>query len=300
MDDTVKTPEQVTELLSLPILGAIVKFGRATNKNQNRRLIAFDDPSSPISESYRQLRTNLFFSSEERQTKVYVITSPGPEEGKSVTAANLAVVMAAAGRRVLLVDADMRRPVQHQIFGLENEVGLTTLLAADPRDDQAPQHLLRGSGGYAACLNDTEVPNLRVITSGFLPANPSEVLGTVMMQRWAKLFKNASNVDVVIFDTPPLLVVSDSTILAAATDAETIMILRAGKTRRTAAVKARAQLEQLGLTVNGVVLNQVTMRDLGGDYGYGYGYGYYYSSDKPTNKSANEKVNGRSIQHNKA
>src|SRR5262249_42437123 len=143
---------------------------------------------------------NLLFTTQSRKG-VYVVTSPSPEEGKSVTTANLAVTMAQAGLQVLLIDADLRRPRIHEIFNLENKVGLTSLLFADPskevnQDNGLPQM----PSNLKHCLQETGIPKLRVITSGFIPSNPTEILGSVLMQRWIDTFRDSSNIDIVLID----------------------------------------------------------------------------------------------------
>jgi succinoglycan biosynthesis transport protein ExoP len=274
LDDTVRTPDQVTKAIGLPVLGAIARFG---NKQDGypQRLITALDSTSPFAEGYRALRTNLLFSTEPGAKQAYIITSVGPQEGKSVTAANLAVVMAMAGLRVLLVDADLRRPKVHHIFELPNRVGLTTLLAANPLEGDGPLDAALPNGDQGAdCLQSTRVSGLRVITSGFLPSNPTEVLGSALMRRWFKAFVSANNVDVVIFDVSPSLVVSDSMALAAATGAEVLIVVEAGRARRRDVLQAREQFAKINVEVKGVILNQINARESG----YGYGY-YYYSSD---------------------
>lgn len=284
LDDTVRTADEATQMLGLPTLAVIQRFGK-TRDSYPQRLITYQDPGSPISEQYRTLRTNLLFSSNGNWAKgAYIISSPGPSEGKSITAANLAVTMAMAGLRVLLIDADLRRPRIHETFGLSNEVGLSTLLSADPNEVSAepsrgamPQNLLD-------CLQDTEVPGLRVISSGFVPLNPTEVLGSVAMQHWFDTFRSSKNVDIVLFDTPPCLVVADSAVLAAAIKVPVVLVLEAGETRRVAAVRAKEQMTQLGIEIKGVVLNAVSAREQGYEYGGGYYY-YYYSQDKAAKAS---------------
>ncbi len=296
LDDTVGSSEETAQMLKLPVLGMIPRFGKS-GEDPRKRLITFDDPSSPISESYRVLRTNLLFSVQGEGTQAYIVTSPGPEEGKSVTAANLAVAMAATGMRVLLVDADLRRPMIHRVLGLQNELGLTTLLSAAPAEE-----IDIGQFEVSAareCLQDTSVPRLRAITSGFLPANPAEVLGTTLMKRWFNAFRKASNVDVIIFDTPPVLVVSDAAVLAAATGASVVLVVNAGRTRRNAAIKAREQFTQLGVEVKGVVLNQISSRTMRDDYGYGGRYYYYYSSDSSRSGRQNGKPASKSAEQNR-
>ncbi|GAB4436518.1 MAG: hypothetical protein Kow00120_03610 [Anaerolineae bacterium] len=274
LDDTLKTPEETTQALALPILGTIVRFGKPDEAYTNR-LVTQADPSSPVAESYRALRTNLLFSTNNVVKRAFIVTSPGPEEGKTVTAANLAVVMAASGLRVLLIDADLRRPKVHQVFSLENRVGLTTLLSASPARTATNAD---ENEDFRRCLQDTAVPGLRVITSGFIPSNPTEVLGSALMQRWFQVFLSSQNVDVVLFDTPPALFMADSSVLAATINVPVVLVLEAGRTRRSAALRAKEQFAQLHVDVRGVILNMVKPVEHG--YGYGYGnYYYYYSSD---------------------
>ncbi|MBN1679621.1 MAG: polysaccharide biosynthesis tyrosine autokinase [Anaerolineae bacterium] len=278
LDDTIRTTEEATQTLALPTLAAITRFGK-TRDNYPQRLITYHDPGSPISEEYRTLRTNLLFSSNgstssEFTKGVYVITSPGPSEGKSVTTANLAVTMAMAGWRVLLVDTDLRRPRVHEVFNLDNSIGLSTLLSAEPSETPADNYDLPRN--LKECLQETQIPGLRVITSGYIPLNPTEVLGSVSMQRWFQEFRASKNVDIILFDTPPCLVVADSSVLASAIKAPVLLVIEAGTTRRGAALRAKEQFNQLGIEMVGVVLNSVNPKERGG---YGYGYSYYYYSD---------------------
>ena len=275
LDDTLKTPEEATQALGLPVLGTIFRFGKA-DESYADRLITQADPSSPIAESYRALRTNLLFSTNHVIKRAYIVTSPGPEEGKTVTVTNLAVVMAASGLRVLLIDADLRRPKIHQVFGLENRLGLTTLLSAHPANASMTGE---DNDDFRRCLQDTAIPGLRVITSGFIPSNPTEVLGSALMQRWFQVFLSSQNVDVVLFDTPPALFMADSVVLAATISVPVVMVIEAGRTRRSAAQKAKEQFTQLNVDVRGVVLNQVKPVEHGYGYGYGNYYYYYYSPE---------------------
>jgi polysaccharide biosynthesis transport protein len=280
LDDTIHSPEEATQTLAMPTLAAITRFGK-TRDAYSQRLITFRDPGSPISEEYRTLRTNLLFSSNGSVTKgVYIVTSPGPSEGKSVTTANLAVTMAMAGWRVLVIDADLRRPRMHEVFELENSVGLSTLLAVDPGESFEGTGKANAQQTLTECIHPTEIPNLSVITSGYIPLNPTEVLGSVAMQRWFQELQASGQFDIILFDTPPVLVVADSLVLASTLDVPLVLVIEAGQTRRGAAVRAKEQLTQLGISVSGLVLNAVNPRDKGG-YGYGYDYYYYYSDSKP-------------------
>ncbi len=279
-DDKIRTSEVAAQLLSLPVLGAIPHFGKK-KADYGERLLTNYPSMSEMMEAYRRLRTNLVYATHNTNEKVIVVTSCGPGEGKSVTSANLAATMAFSGMRVLLVDADMRRPVVHEIFGLENSIGLTTLLLVDPKsydnaetqdaDIQMPRKLDQ-------CLQPTQIPNLKVITSGFIPANPAEILGSALMKRWIEAFRASSNVDVIIFDTPPILMFSDSATLAALTNAGVILVIDGEKTRQSAALKARDQLDQVGVDVKGIVINQVNMRDEVSYYS-DYYYKSYYTRD---------------------
>ncbi|MBL8134722.1 MAG: polysaccharide biosynthesis tyrosine autokinase [Anaerolineae bacterium] len=281
LDDVVRSSEIAVQSLGLPVMGAIMRIGKRTDTYNDR--LVYNYPSmSPIAEGYRTLRTNLLFSGGNSGKGVYIITSPSPEEGKSMTTANLAITMALAGLQVLLVDADLRRPKMHEIFELENNVGLTTLLFADPSvntldgdsEDKMPTNLRQ-------CLQNTSVPRLRVITSGFIPSNPTEILGSALMQRWIEAFRAAPNIDVVLIDSPPCLMVADATVLAATAKGDVLLVLDASKTRRGAAQKAKERFEQLGLEVKGIILNRLNPRDE--TYEYTYSYGYYYT---PTSKTA--------------
>jgi capsular exopolysaccharide synthesis family protein len=287
LDDTVRSPSEATQLLGVPTLAAITRFGKPRD-NYAQRLITYRDPGSPISEEYRTLRTNLLFSSNGSAGKgVYIVTSPGPSEGKTITTANLAVTMAMAGWRVLLVDADLRRPRVHDMFDLDNHVGLSTLLSANPgnispnEDDR-----YRAMRNLDECIQDTEIPGLRVIASGHIPLNPTEVLGSASMQRWFQEFRARDDIDIVLFDTPPALVVADSAVLASAIEVPVVLVLEAKSTRRGAATIVKEQFDQLNVKVAGLVLNAVDPRDRG-EYGYGYGYYYYYYySDSNTKAGA--------------
>lgn len=288
LDDTISTPGEATQLLALPTLAAITRFGKPRDSYE-QRLITYRDPGSPISEEYRTLRTNLLFSANGNSGKgAYIVTSPGPAEGKSVTIANLAVTMAMAGWRVLLIDADLRRPRQHDIFDLDNNVGLSTLLSVSPGDvmpGSTGDHFMRS---LEECVQDTEIPGLQVITSGHIPLNPTEVLGSASMQRWFQEFQAQEDIDIVLFDTPPALVVADSSVLASAIDVPVVIVIEANNTRRGAAQTVKEQLDQLDIRIAGVVLNSLNPRDRGGyGYGYNYYYYYYYSDSNIKSRSSN-------------
>ena len=288
LDDRIKTTEIATQLLQVPVLGAIPSFGNKKAPYVDR-LVMKEDSISPHAEAYRRLQTNLMFAAKSERKSVFVITSAGPEEGKSVTAANLSVTLANRGLRVLLIDADLHRPVQHQIFGLENEVGLSTLLLADSENAQKSESEREKQTlkQLDQCIQITEITNLRVITSGFVPSNPAQVLGSSLMKRWIDAFRSANNIDIVIIDTPPVLLFADATIVGTITEAEALLVLDSQRARTQAALKAKERLTEVGMEVKGLILNRVNPRDEMGSYGYGYGYGYgykYYASEPEPKK----------------
>ncbi len=209
--------------------------------NRPESLITVTTPRSPISEAYRTLRTNLEFSSLDRPVKTMVVTSPGPEEGKSTTLANLAVTLARAEKRVILVDCDLRRPSQHQIFGLKNGVGLTTMAV----DDEAMT---------APPVQETEVSGLWLLPSGPVPPNPSELLGSRRMEEIIDVLSQRA--DIVLFDAPPIIAVTDAAVLSSKVDG-VLLVINAGGTKRDHAQKAKALLEKVNAHLVGAVLNNV-------------------------------------------
>ncbi|WP_176583967.1 CpsD/CapB family tyrosine-protein kinase [Priestia megaterium] len=218
-----------------------------------RRLLAHNSPKDPVAEQYRTIRTNIQFSDADQDIKSIVLTSTGPGEGKSTTASNLATVYAQQGLRVLLIDADLRKPTAHYTFRLENHVGLTNVLTKQSTLGQAVQ--------------GTEVPELFLLTSGPIPPNPAELLASNNMTELLKEMKE--EFDMVIFDTPPVLAVADAQILANQVDGS-ILVVSSGKTDKEAAVKAKELLLKANAKVLGAVLNNRKMEE-GSDYYYYYG-----------------------------
>ncbi|HVU12672.1 MAG TPA: polysaccharide biosynthesis tyrosine autokinase [Phototrophicaceae bacterium] len=294
-DDKLRTVEVATQVLALPIVGAIPRFGKRGDSSADR-LVTNYGSLSEVTEAYRRLRTNLVFMTDQDRQKVLVVTSAGPGEGKSLTTSNLAATLAFAGMRVLLIDADMRRPMLHEMFGLENNIGLSTLLFVDPENANVGSKRSRDDDMKVLrtldqCVQATQVPNLKVITSGFIPSNPSEILGSMLMKRWIEAFRTASNIDVIIIDTPPTLMFADSSILGALVNATALLIVDSTKTRRKAAVQARDQLQQVGVDVKGIVLNRLNPHDNTSYYG-GY-YGGYYSKEAEPQKRGFARLLGR-------
>jgi non-specific protein-tyrosine kinase len=256
LDDTVKTQDDL-RTADLNLLAAVQRAPR-NRGNGDDELYAMSQPNSLISESYRTLRTNLQFSSLDKPLRSLVVTSALAAEGKTTTAANLAVVLAQDGKRVVLVDADLRRPNIHKLLGLPNRAGLTIALVDDPV----------ALGGY---IRDTEVENLRVLTAGPVPPNPQEMLGSKRMADLLDKLKESA--DIVIVDTPPALAVADANVLATRTDG-VLLIVNTGHTRRGAIQQAVDGLRKVGSNLVGGVLNMVPTRKGGGYY---YQYHYYYS-----------------------
>ncbi len=271
LDDTIKSPDDVARVSGLSTLGAIARLKEA---GAQRQLIVWMSSKAPESEAYRTLRTNIQFSSVDKPIRTLVVTSSGPSEGKSTTAANLAIVMAQTGQKVVLVDADLRRPVLHKTFGIPNNIGITTaLLAGDDVDLQA-------------YLQPTEIDNLMLITSGPIPPNPSELLGSQRMKNVIERLTQLA--DIVIFDTPPVLVVTDAAVLSRQSDG-VLLIADAGGTREPALAHAVEELRKTGANILGVALNRLDSRSRGYYYYYYY---YYYTDESGVRRRRSEGGNG--------
>jgi len=211
----------------------------ATDRRES--LITVTHPHSPVSEAYRILRTNLEFSSLDKPIRTMVVSSAGPDEGKSTTLANLAVTIAQGGKKVILADCDLRRPRLHEIFGLDNDAGLTTMVVDDEALENPP-------------LRETGVPNLWLLPSGPLPPNPSELLGSRRMEEIIAVLTQRA--DMVLFDAPPVIAVIDAVVLGSKVDG-VLLVINAGGTKRDHAQRAKAQLEKVNVRVIGAVLNNV-------------------------------------------
>jgi capsular exopolysaccharide synthesis family protein len=199
-------------------------------------LITLTDPRSPASEAYRALRTNLTFSSMSEPIRTLVVTSPAPEEGKSTALANLAVTLAQSGKKTIIVDCDLRRPRQHEIWDRPQSPGLTTMALESLK--KAP-------------LVEVGVDNLLLLPSGELPAYPADLLGSPQMDTIVERLRGEA--DMVLFDAPPIIAVTDGTLLAAKLDG-VMLVLRAGASRRDQAERAKELLEQVNVRLVGVVL----------------------------------------------
>ncbi|MGG1312885.1 CpsD/CapB family tyrosine-protein kinase [Cohnella laeviribosi] len=226
-------------------------MSRLANK---RNLITHTNPRSPISEAYRSLRTNVDFSSVDQKMQVIMVTSAGPGEGKSTTIGNLAVTYAQSERKVLLIDADMRKPTEHHTFEVSNRRGLSSILSQQCTLDEA--------------IQPTKIPGLSVITSGPIPPNPAEMVAS---QRMSNLIDELrGRFDVILIDSPPTLAVTDAQLLSTRCDG-VILVLDQGKVKREIALKAKEGLVKVGAKLLGVVLNNVKRKKSEGYYYYYYG-----------------------------
>lgn len=232
-------------------------------KADERHLITYSKPKSPIAEAYRTLRTNIHFSGLGSPYRTIMVTSAGPGEGKSTTLANLGVAMAQAGARVLIVDCDLRKPVQHKVFELSNQKGLTNVLVEQTQLEEA--------------IQGTKATNLSVLTCGPIPPNPSELLGSERMKGFIQMVK--SQFDTVLFDAPPAVAVTDAAVLSAQVDG-VILVLRAGIAKIDMAKHAKELIEKANGKFLGTVLYGVKFS------GEEYHYYYYYGEKKGHRKNA--------------
>jgi non-specific protein-tyrosine kinase len=265
LDDTIKTPRDVSHTLDADTLGVIPRL-----KDGDGELIVTVQPRSPTAEAFRMLRSNLRFYSKDRSLGTLLITSPSPEEGKSVITVNLSATMAVSGLRVVVVDADLRRPRLHKLYGLDLDEGLTGFLVDGKLDGK---------------LQPTEVEGVSILTRGDeLPPNPTELLGSQSMGEL--LQQISSQTDVVLIDSPPVLPVADSALLASMVDG-VLLVLEAGRTRPAAAQQAIKNIQNGGGNLVGVVLNAVHPRT--GNYNYNYHEQYHYADDGTLEKINRQK-----------
>jgi protein-tyrosine kinase len=213
-------------------------------------LITLSDSRSPAAEAYRTLRTNIDFSSLDRPIHTLLVTSVASNENKSITVANLAVSLAQGDKKTILVDADVRRPALHTLFGLSNDKGLTSLF-------------IDAKGPIEPALQAVNVPNLKVLTSGPLPPNPAELLGSQRMLDVIEALKTQA--DIVLFDAPPIIAVTDASVLGTRVDG-VLLVVQAGQTRREQAKRAKQQLEKLHIRVIGAVLSGASVDSGMGGY----------------------------------
>jgi len=268
MDDRLASRRDLEEQLGAPTL-AIVPRVKSWRRRKSAKLVAVDAPTSAAAEAYRAIRANLEFIGRDGEVKVITVTSPALGEGKTTTVADLAVTLAKAGKRVIAVSCDLRKPRLHAFFALSNEVGLVDLLRGGERFAEATQQVMG-------------IDSLRVIPSGQAPHNPAELLGSETMTKLLVALR--AHADYILLDTPPVLAVADALLLAPRTDG-VIVIADAGTTTRSALAATRQELEQVGAKVLGGVLNNLDPKRARSypsyvrDY-YGYGYGRYTSKGR--------------------
>jgi len=287
LDNTVKSVEDV-ERKGLTILGIIPAIGAgqytqkkrkrprdkrrqgtSTNKHSEaerlqRRLITHEDPKSPVAEAYRSLRTSLMYSSAGNQIKSILVSSPGPGEGKTTTIANLAITYANLGKKTLLMDTDLRRPVLHRVFSVNRDPGITHYLSGATDD-------------FNSLIKTTEIENLYIVSAGVIPPNPSELLGSERMLNLVK--KLEEKWDMILFDSPPLVAVTDATMISKEIDL-IVMVVKSGGTDKGAFNRTLLALQNVEAPLGGIVLNAVTSKSSYGSYYYYYQYYHYYSDSK--------------------
>ena len=290
-DKSFRSPEDIRDELGVAVVGHVpVIHGKGIPAGAKAApgLCTIHAPRGQSSEAFRLVRTALFFGARSGNLKVVQVTSPDQGDGKSTVSANLAVAVAQSGRRTLLIDADMRRPTVHRLFGLSNDVGLSGVIG----EGLVPTDAIR----------ESEVANLSVLVCGPRPHNPAELLASQQFEEflgWAR-----DHYDFVIVDTPPLLAVSDPGNVASRVDG-VLMALRLGKRARAKGSEGRDILERVGANILGVIINGVNAR---GDYGYqsgyrytagsssryGYGEGYYSNDYIEDERRPSRHTNGRS------
>ena len=264
---------QLTILALIPSIESNIKKTK-NKKNQKqladsdkigRRLITHEDPKSPISEAYRSLRTGLLYSglNNEEKGRTVLISSPGPGEGKTTTIVNLAITFANLGKKTILVDTDLRKPVTHKVFNIDSKVGLSSYLSGNKKEQNS-------------VIYNTEVDNLSIIPCGIIPPNPSEMLASSKMDSLIDNLKK--EYDVILFDAPPLLAVTDAFVCMNYID-QFVLVVRAEHTQKAGLDRALEQIKQTQTPLQGVIMNDVSANNkYGGGY-YNY-YQYYYNSDE--------------------
>ncbi len=260
MDDSIRTKDDlVVARRDLPVLGIVPVIENWEGQDPAAALKDLHAGVSPAAEAYRSLRTSVQLLGVERPVRTVQVTSPAAGEGKTTLVANLAVAMASASRRVVTVDADLRRPALHEMFGVTNDVGLTSVFAGDVDATSAVRPVAVS-------------PSLFIVPSGPIPANPLELLSSDRMARF--LFDLQGEYDVVLVDSAPVLPVTDAVVLAAWVEG-TVLVTAAGVTTGRAVAEAAERLAQVDARLVGTILNRATAE---ATYGYGYGYGYGYAA----------------------
>jgi polysaccharide biosynthesis transport protein len=274
LDDAIRSHEELERRLGAPVLATVPRVA-VWRRREEALLVTLREPKDPVSEAFRTLRTNLQFLATKEDLQILVVTSATAGEGKTSIVANLGVVSAQAGRKVVLVSADLRRPRLHRFMGTGNDTGLSLVLS-----DATP--LWQAS-------RDPHIHNMRVIPSGPVPPNPAELLQSEGMDEVLRQVREFA--DLVIIDTPPVLAVADASILAARADG-LLLVVDAESASRSATAQARGQLENAGARILGAVLNNFDPSQAGA-YPYYY-YKYYQASrvGQPGGSSGNGRASG--------
>jgi capsular exopolysaccharide synthesis family protein len=262
LDNTFKTPDDVKEHIGLPFLGMVPEVESKAAAGAARLpnpVVTARSTSSAVADAYRVLRTNLIFTSAETTGRSIVVTSANPGEGKTTTVANLAAALAHNGAKVLAVDADLRRPTLHQYFGLPKTPGLSDMIV--------------GKSTATSAIQATRIDGLQVLPCGYLPPNPAELLGSPMMKQVLEALR--AHYDWVLIDSPPLLAMADTPVLASIVGS-VVLVVAAEVATKPAVVRAVDQVGSVGGRVIGVVLNRVNLER--NSYYYSQNYGEYYRS----------------------
>ena len=284
LDNTIKTPDDLKQYLNISDLGHVPLFAVENEGNPGKDrisdLVALHSPKSTASESYRGIRTNILFSIAESVPQVILISSSGPREGKTITAANVAITMAQAGSKIIILDCDMRRPEIHKLFGATRDRGMSNILV--------------GIDNIGEIIQSTKIPNLDLITSGPIPPNPSEMVGSKRME--SLLVALRKRYDHILIDSPPVTAVTDALVLSKSADG-VIMVIRTGDTARQIVKNGMDQLNNVGAHIIGAVLNGIDLSSSKYSYYYYQYYRYYYGEDgekkKPTGKKRKKRSKTR-------
>ena len=247
------------------------------------RMVTNLDHKSPVAESYRGLWTNIQFANVDEAVKTILVSSSGPREGKTLTVANLAITIARMGAKTLIIDTDLRRPRLHNAFGQKKEPGLSDILVGGNglAPENSPERELSDDLGdvpnIMGLVRETGIDNLYLITSGKRPPNPAELLSSGRKRQLVAALK--PEFDVILFDSPPIMPVTDASILASEMADIVLLVVRSGETKQEVAQKAQELLERVDANIFGAVLNMVDYAKQYGSYYYYYYYHYYYSHD---------------------
>jgi capsular exopolysaccharide synthesis family protein len=262
MDQKLHSAEEISTVLGVPVLGVVPSMSRREDVAERGRKVYLDSKSS-WAEAYRTIRTAVFFGAPKGEAKTILVTSPAPSDGKTTLVSNLAIAMAQAGQKTLILDADFRKPMQHNVFRINHEhIGLSSVMA--------------GATNLREAIHSTEINGLDILTRGPEVPNPSEILNS---SSFAKLLKHLENTyDRIIIDSPPVIPVTDAQIIAAICDI-TLLVLRAEKSTRKISQQARDGLLSVGAHMLGVVVNDVPRKGRYGYYGSYGNYGSYYGSE---------------------